>query len=143
MFKSKSLVSGVSFALLAVTGLVLRADVVFAQEAAQKRAVAAMEEVVVEAPVVRRKVSATSPTGCTTETIQLKRQVSYADLDLKQESGVREFEERIKTTAREACEALDDMLDRDKQDRKDVSRCTKQAIKDARGELEAVVAAAN
>ena len=143
MFKSKSLVSGVSFALLAAMGLVLCANVVFAQEAAPKKAGAAIEEVVVEAPVVRRKVSATSPTGYTTETIQLKRQVSYADLDLTQESDVREFEERIETTAREACEALDDMLDRDKQDRTDVFRCTKLAIKDAREELEAVVAAAN
>ena len=128
MFRSKSLVSGVSFVLLAATGLVFRADVAFAQEAAQKKAGAAMEEVIVEAPVVRRKVSATSPTGYTAETIQLKRQVSYADLDLTKESDVKTFEERIETTAREACEALDDMLDRGQQNSTDVFRCTKQAM---------------
>jgi hypothetical protein len=35
------------------------------------------------------------------------------------------------------------MLDRDKQDPTDVFRCTKQAIKDAKKDLEAVLAAAN
>ena len=143
MFKSISLVLGGSFASLAATGLLLRADVVVAQEAAEKNAGSAIEEVVVEAPVVRRKVSATSPTGYTTETIQLKRQVSYADLDLTEEGDVKILEERINTTAKEACQALDDMLDRDQQDETAVFRCTKQAIKDTRQEFEAVVAAAD
>jgi UrcA family protein len=75
--------------------------------------------------------------------IQLRRQVTFADLDLTDDSDVKELEGRIETTAQEACEALDDMLDRDKQDPTDVFRCTKQAIKNARKELEAAVAAAN
>lgn len=143
MFKSRSMISSVSFAVLLATGLLLQTDVVVAQETAGKTAGSTIEEVVVEAPVVRRKVSATSPTGFTTETIQLTRQVSYADLDLSKESDVKVLEERIKTTAKEACRALDDMLDRDQQDDTAVFRCTKQAIKDTRKELEAVVAAAD
>jgi len=102
----------------------------------------AIEEVVVEAPVVRRKVAATSPTGYATEMIQLGREVTFADLDLTEQSDVKKLEERIETTAKEACQALDDMLDRDKQDPTDVFRCTKQAIKNAKEEFEAVVAAA-
>jgi hypothetical protein len=49
MFKCKSLVSGFSFALLAATGLVLRADVVLAHQAAQKKAGAEVEAVVAAA----------------------------------------------------------------------------------------------
>ena len=49
MLKSRPLVPGVSFALLAATGPVLRAIVVFAQETAQEQAGAVMEEVVVAA----------------------------------------------------------------------------------------------
>jgi UrcA family protein len=114
-----------------------------AQDTGEKKAGEAIEEVIVEAPVVRRKVAATSPTGYTTEMIQLRRQVTFADLDLTDETDVKMLQERIETTAKEACQALDDMLDREKQDPTDVFRCTKQAIKDAEKELEAVVAAAN
>ena len=143
MYKIKAGVSGVSSVFIVAAGLQLWTGAAPAQETADMKASKAIEEVIVEAPVVRRKVAATSPTGYTTEMIQLKREVSYADLDLTDESDVRVFEERIETTAREACRALDDMLDRDKQDPTDVFRCTKQAIKDARKDLEAVVAAAN
>jgi UrcA family protein len=114
-----------------------------AQETGKTEASSAIEEVVVEAPVVRRKVAATSPTGYTTEMIQLKRQVTFADLDLTDASDVRELEERIETTANEACQALDEMLGRDKQDPTDVFRCTKHAIKGAKKDLEAILAAAN
>ena len=143
MFTSRSLTSTVTFIFFAAPGLLLCADVAVAQEAGESEAGSTIEEVVVEAPVVRRKVSATSPTGYTTETIQLKRQVTYADLDLTEEADIRVLEERIKTTAKEACQALDDMLDRDQQDETAVFRCTKQAIKDARKEVDAVVAAAD
>jgi len=120
------------------TGVLLHAIPVVAQETE-----AALEEVFVEAPVVRRQVSARGPTGYTTEMIQLKRQFSYADLDLTKESDVKELEKRIEMTARAACEALDDMLDHDRQDATAVYRCTKQSIKQTQEELEALVAAAN
>jgi UrcA family protein len=142
MFTSKSTIFSVSFALLMAAGLLLRADAVLAQDTARAEAGTAIEEVIVEAPVVRRKVAASSPTGYTTEMIQLRRQVSFDDLDLTQDSDVKKLEERIEITAKEACQALDDMLDRDQQDATAVFRCTKQAIKDTREEFEAVVAAA-
>ena len=143
MFKPGSTIFSVSFAFLLAAGLLLQADAVIAQQTAEKKAGSTIEEVIVEAPVVRRKVSATSPTGYTTETIQLKREVSFADLDLTRESDVKVLEERIETTAKEACQALDDMLDREQQDETAVFRCTKQAIKDTRKEFDAVVAAAD
>ena len=143
MYRFRSPDLSVFSALLATTGLLVVTGAAAAQDTGEKKAGEAIEEVVVEAPVARRKVAATSPTGYTTEMIQLRRQVTFADLDLTDESDVKTLEERIETTAKEACEALDDMLDRDKQDPTDVFRCTKQAIKDAEKELEAVVAAAN
>ena len=143
MYRFKSRVLSVCSVLLITTGSLTWTGTVVAQEAGEKKASGAIEEVVVEAPVVSRKVAATSPTGYTTEMIQLRRQVTFADLDLTDDSDVKELEGRIETTAQEACEALDDMLDRDKQDPTDVFRCTKQAIKNARKELEAAVAAAN
>ena len=143
MYRFKSPVLSVCSVMLATTGLLVWTGAAAAQQTGEKKAGEAIEEVVVEAPVVRRKVAATSPTGYTTEMIQLRRQVSFADLDLTDENDVKTLEERIETTAKEACQALDDMLDRDKQDPTDVFRCTKQATKDAKKELEAVVAAAN
>ena len=143
MYRFKSRVLSVSSALLVATGLLTWTGAAAAQETGEKEVSGAIEEVVVEAPVVSRKVAATSPTGYTTEMIQLRRQVTFADLDLTDESDVKVLEERIETTAREACQALDDMLDRDKQDQTDVFRCTKQAVKGAKKEFEAVVAAAN
>ena len=132
MYRFKSRVLSVSSALLVATGLLTWTGAAAAQETGEKEVSGAIEEVVVEAPVVSRKVAATSPTGYTTEMIQLRRQVTFADLDLTDESDVKVLEERIETTAREACQALDDMLDREKQDQTDVFRCTKQAIKDAK-----------
>jgi UrcA family protein len=143
MYRLKSRVLSVSSALLVATGLLTWTGAAAAQETGEKEVSGAIEEVVVEAPVVSRKVAATSPTGYTTEMIQLRRQVTFADLDLTDENDVKVLEERIETTAREACQALDDMLDRDKQDQTDVFRCTKQAVKGAKEEFEAVVAAAN
>jgi UrcA family protein len=143
MYRFKSRVLSVSSALLVATGLLTWTGAAAAQETGEKEVSGAIEEVVVEAPVVSRKVAATSPTGYTTEMIQLRRQVTFADLDLTDESDVKVLEERIETTAREACQALDDMLDRDKQDQTDVFRCTRQAVKGAKEEFEAVVAAAN
>jgi len=140
MFRFKS---GISSIFVVAAGFFVWTTAAVAQETGKTEASSAIEEVVVEAPVVRRKVAATSPTGYTTEMIHLKRQVTYADLDLTDASDVRELEERIETTAKEACQALDEMLDRDKQDPTDVIRCTKQAIKDAKKDLEAVLAAAN
>lgn len=143
MYRFNSRVLSVCSVSLVATGLLMWTGAVAAQETGEKKASGAIEEVVVEAPVVRRKVAATSPSGYTTEMIQLRREVTFADLDLTDESDVKKFEERIETTAKEACEALDDMLDRDKQDPTDVFRCTKQAIKDVKKEFEAAVAAAN
>ena len=143
MTRFKSRILSVCATLLVATGLLTWTGAAAAQETGEKKASGAIEEVVVEAPVVTRKVAATSPTGYATEMIQLRRQVTFADLDLTDESDVNVLEERIETTAKEACQALDDMLDRDKQDQTDVFRCTKQAIKDAKKEFEAAVAAAN
>lgn len=144
MFASKSLVTGAALVVSLMTmGILLLAQPVLAQDDEQEGSSAAIEEVRVEAPVVARKVTARGPSGYTTELIQLRRQVSYADLDLTDEEDVREFEKRIEMTAKEACQALKELFPKGQKNAGDVYRCTKYAIANSERELESVVAAAN
>jgi len=66
------------------------------------------EEITVVAPrLVQKEVVGTSPSGAvTTELISLTRRVSYADLDLADADKVAELEQRIRDTAKEACDQL-------------------------------------
>lgn len=144
MFANKSLVTGAATAVsLLAMGLLLLAQPVLSQEDEEEHSTAAIEEVRVEAPVVTRKVTARGPSGYTTEVIQLRRHVSYADLDLTNEKDVEEFEKRIEMTAKEACKALKELFPKGQKDAGDVYRCTKYAIANSEKELESLVATAN
>ena len=143
MFRPKTIVTGVAFVFFLAMSVLFRTSPVLAQDDDEAEFRAAIEEVSVEAPVVTRKVTARGPSGYTTEVIQLRRQVSYADLDLTDENDLEEFDRRIEMTAREACEALKELFPKGQKNAVDVYRCTKQALENSEDAFESVVAAAN
>ena len=132
-----SFVSG-AFLALAATGLVINPDPAIAQQAAEE----IMEEIVVEAPIVRRQVGRTA-IGAKIEVIELKRRVGYADLDLSKDADVAKLKARIKTTAKESCEQLSDMFPLDPSDRREIQSCTDQAVDGAEEQVQAAIAAAS
>jgi UrcA family protein len=64
------------------------------------------EGVTVEA-VRQSKIVGHTSSGIPIEEFTLRRKVSYADLDLKQQAGAAELEKRVKETAKSACDELD------------------------------------
>jgi len=129
--------SFVSAALLtlAATGFVIKSDPAIAQQASK-----VIEEVVVEAPITVRQVGRTS-IGAKIELIELKRRVSYADLDLSEHANVTELETRVETISKESCEKLSDMFPFDSATEK--RRCIKKAIESADEQVQAAIVAAS
>ena len=105
---------------LALTGVFIASDVAFAQEP--------NEEVVVRAPIERAKVKSSVGSLVKTETIELNRHVSFADLDLKNPADVTVLDTRIADTAKESCQKLSDMFPLDRSDHSEMNRCVKKAI---------------
>jgi UrcA family protein len=132
--------SFVSAALLALaaTALFFKTDPAIAQQAAEE----VIEEIVVQAPIVRRQVGRTA-IGAKIEVIELSRRVSYADLDLNRPADVTELKTRIETTAKESCEQLSDMFPSNPSDRNELRRCTNQAVDGAEEQVQAAIAAAS
>ncbi len=132
-----SFVSGAFFAL-AATGLVINADPAIAQQADEE----VIEEIVVTAPPVRRQFKRRRGGGWD-EVVELRRRVSFADLDLSKHQDITELETRIETTAREACEKLQEMFPLSiPPGRAGVRRCRKTAERSAEDQLQAAIAAA-
>ena len=132
--------SFVSAALLALaaTALVFKTDPASAQQAAEE----VIEEIVVQAPIVRRQVGRTA-IGAKIEVIELRRRVSYADLDLSKDADVTALKARIETTAKESCEKLSDMFPFDPSDRREIQSCTNQAVDGTEKQVQAAIAAAS
>jgi UrcA family protein len=82
-------------------------------------------------------------TGARTEVIELRRRVSYADLELGNESDVAELETRIEAIAKDACKKLSDMFPLSPSDRDEIRRCTNQAVDGAKEEMQEAIAAAS
>lgn len=120
---------------LAATGLVLKADPAVAQEVSE-----AIDEVVVEAPITVHQVGRASATGAKVELIELKRRVSYADLDLSKHADVIELENRVDTAAKESCEKLTTMYPLDSA--AEGQRCIEKAINSAEKQVKAAIVAA-
>jgi UrcA family protein len=131
-----SFVSAASLAL-AATGLFIKSDPANAQQTAEK-----VDEIVVEAPIARRQVERTT-SSAKAEVIELRRRVSYADLDLSKYADVTELNTRIETTAKEFCEQLSDMFPFNGADRGEISSCTNQAVDGAEEQVQAAIAAAS
>ncbi len=123
---------------LAATGLCFKSAPAIAQQAAEE----AMEEIVVEAPLVRHLVGRATGTDARIEIIELRRRVSFADLDISKYEAVVELENRIQTTAKEACEKLYEMYPTSPPDRRAIQDCTDQAIAGTEEQVKAAIAAA-
>ncbi len=133
-----SFVSG-AFLALSATALVFKTDPAIAQQAAEE----VTEEIVVEAPIVRREVGRAAATGARTEVIELRRRVSYVDLDLSKQADVTELQTRIKTTAKDSCEQLNDMFPLvEPSGRQEIRSCTNKAVAGTEEQVQAAIAAA-
>ena len=124
-----------AFLALATTGLVFMTGPAVAQQASE-----VMEEVVVEAPIMVRQVGRTN-IGARIELIELKRRVSYADLDLSKHADVIELEARVETISKESCEKLSAMYPLDSATER--RRCIKKAINSAEEQVQAAIVAAS
>lgn len=119
---------------LAATGFVIKSDPAIAQQVVEK----AHETIVIEAPIVRRQVGIDK-----VEVIELRRRVSYVDLDLSKYADVTELKTRIETTAKESCEQLSDMFPHDPSDRREIRRCTNRAVDGTEEQVQAAITAAS
>ena len=122
------------FLAVAATGLIFITGPAVAQQPSE-----VTEEVVVQAPIVVRKVGRTN-IGGKIELIELNRRVSYADLDLSKHADVIELEARVETISKESCNKLSAMYPIDSLTVK--RRCIKKAISSAEKQVQAAIVAA-
>lgn len=105
--------------------------------------VAAAEElgqITVQAGPITKSVVGRSPTsGAPIENIALTRRVSYSDLDLRTHAGAQELEHRVRSTAKAACDQLDDLYPHTERYSAD---CTRKATDDAMAQVRVAIAAA-
>ena len=122
------------FLAVAATGLVFITGPAVAQQASE-----VMEVVVTEAPITVRQVGQTN-FGAKIELFEIKRRVSYADLDLSNRADVIELKARVETVSKESCEELSTMYPLDSVTEK--RRCIKKAISSAEEQVQAAIVAA-
>ena len=122
------------FLAVAATGLVFITGPAVAQQASE-----VMEVVVTEAPITVTQVGQTI-FGAKIELTELKRRVSYADLDLSNHADVIELKARVETVSKESCEELSTMYPLDSVTEK--RRCIKKAISSAEEQVQAAIVAA-
>ena len=126
---------------LAIAGLSLPATPLAAQEEPET-----LEKlVVVQAPVVveRKSENRASHPVIPSEIVELKRQVSFADLDLADSADVMELDARIEAIAEDSCEMLAEMFPFDGTGKAEIHRCMKRAIASALDQKERAIAAAH
>ena len=134
----------ITLTILVTAGIMIKPIPVQAEQASADRDGGVMEEVIVTAsPYVRRRIVSTDSSGVLTETLSLKRYVSYSDLDLSKYNHVTELKSRIEVNAKEACEQLADLYPTETQGGADMQGCVKLAIESANEGLVAAIAAAN
>lgn len=97
------------------------------------------EIVVVAAPIMHRQVERSDASGRSTETITLKRHVSYADLDLGKYEDINELKKRVEINAKEVCEEIDELFPLPRWNRADMRNCVKEAIASANDGLAAAI----
>ena len=93
-----------TFIALAGAGFVMLTTPAFAKMSNHKQANDKMDKIVViGAPIERTRIVGRSEIGAPIEVIELRRQVSYADLDLKKYADVMKIKSRIQKVAKESC----------------------------------------
>jgi UrcA family protein len=131
----------VPFAALALAALVMAPNSAFAQQASEDQALEAVEEIVkVEVLVTSRFEGRPNELGARTEVFEVRRAVSFADLDLRLAADVDELDRRIESTAQEACETLEERHPLPMWRKGDRQRCIREAIESTDQELETIFA---
>lgn len=91
-----------------------------------------IETVTVTVPrMVREKVVFPPTNSVPYERISMSREVSYADLDLKKETGAKELENRIKETAKAICSEIDLLFPGTQKDTSCVDVAVRRGMKQA------------
>jgi UrcA family protein len=135
------LVNSAIFLSLVMAGLLTQSGQAIADQTTTD-----IEEIIVRAPmsVERQEVKNVSSSAMvTTEVVELKRLISFADLDLSREADVKLLEARIEVIAKDSCEKLSDMFPLDRSGYRELQRCAKNAIHSALQHKERAIAAAN
>lgn len=128
----------VTFLAVAATGLILHSAPAPAAEEEDQ----ITEVVVVEAQVEVSKVTKNT-FGGKSNLIELKRRVSYADLDLSKHADVIELQSRLETVSKESCEMLYSISVTDLVPMDEKRRCVKDAIDRAEKQTQAAIIAAS
>ena len=128
-------VGAAAFVAVVASGVVLQAGLAVAQQASE-----VMKVVVVGAPITVRQVGQ-AYIGAKIELIEIKRRVSYADLDLSKQADVIELEIRVETIAKESCEKLSAMYPLDPDSAIERRSCINQAINSAEDQVQAAILA--
>jgi UrcA family protein len=124
-----------------IVGGALLSNQVLAQEGSMAPSV--LQGISVVAPhVVRRKTHETGPASGPIEVLSLSRTVSFADLDLRADTGVAAFEKRVHDTAQAACDKIEAQYPQDRYVPTPAQDCVKTTIDGAMPQVRQVVAAA-
>ena len=143
MLAGRYVEAGILITFLLLVGFCTRIDPALAQAEDESQAGTVIDEVVVRAPMSREIVTRRAM-GSGEKIIEIRRSVSFADLDLSKPDDVLELEQRIEMVARQSCEKLEEMFPFEQDDdAAKVRRCTREAIRGTEDELRNVVAAAN
>jgi len=133
-----------TFIALAGAGFVMLTAPAFAKMSNHKQANDKMEKIVViGAPIERTRVVGRSEIGAPIEVIELRRQVSYADLDLKKYADVMKIKSRIQKVAKESCKDLSNMFPLNPSDISEVDRCTRKAVAGTKEQVKEAIANAS
>jgi UrcA family protein len=143
MCGKKVSILSVAFIFLLASGLSIRMDPVIAQESDENEVRVDIEEVVVVEASIDAQSGPRPATGYKTGSAELKRYVSFADLDLSIPADALVLEQRIEVAAQEACETLERTFPLGQKSMADVRRCTKRAIEGTKEAFETAVASAN
>ncbi len=142
MKRTRFFIHSIPFTALVLTAFVMVPGSAFTQEANEDEAVAAIEEVVkVESLVTSRLARHPSEFGVWTKVFELKKAVSFADLDLQKESDIDELDKRIEDAAKESCKALSETRRLPLWGDAAHRRCVREAIKSTDDELKTAFAA--
>ncbi len=99
----------------------------------------ATDTIVIEAGVMTKTVVGHTAIGAPIEEVTLTHRVSYADLDLATHSGAMELKQRVKDTARLACEQLDKLYPLEE---KEAPSCIRQAVERASSQVDDAITTA-
>ena len=131
-----------TFTAFVLVAFVMVPSSAFTQQVSEDQAVEVIEEIVkVEVLVTSRFVGRPNELGARTEVYELKKTVSFADLDLRKEADVNELNERIKSTAEESCKTLSETHPIQLWSPADHWRCVRGAIESTDAELETILVA--